>query len=97
VLAKTRLFFITDVHGSDRCFRKFLNSAKFYGANVLILGGDITGKVIVPIIKRRDGTYVTRHIGNEIVMKGESEVAETKRNVSDSGAYPYVTDVQPCP
>jgi len=27
------------VHGSERCFRKFLNAARFYDAQLLILGG----------------------------------------------------------
>jgi Icc-related predicted phosphoesterase len=44
-----RVFFDTDVHGSERCFKKFLNAGKFYNANVLILARDITGKMIVPI------------------------------------------------
>lgn len=90
-MSKTRLFFITDVHGSDRCFRKFLNSAKFYGANVLILGGDITGKSIVPIVKQPDGSYLTKHIGNEVRMANEAQLAETRKQIADSGAYPYVT------
>lgn len=54
-MARTRIFFVTDVHGSDKCFRKFINAAKFYNANVLILGGDIAAKVIVPFVKGRTG------------------------------------------
>ena len=46
---RKRICFVTDVHGSERCFRKFLNTAKFYDAQYLILGGDITGKTLVPI------------------------------------------------
>ncbi len=52
-----RLFFATDVHGSEVCWRKFINSAKHYGANVLILGGDMTGKAVIPIIDNGGGTY----------------------------------------
>ena len=48
---KVRLFFATDVHGSEVCWRKFINSAKHYEANVLILGGDMTGKAIVPVVE----------------------------------------------
>ncbi len=91
-MAKTRLYFVTDVHGSDRCFRKFLNSAKFYGAGVLILGGDITGKAIVPIIKRADGTYDTRFIGTDMKIKSEEELVQMKKQIGDAGSYPYVTD-----
>jgi len=53
----TTLFFATDVHGSQRTWRKFLNAGKFYGADVLVMGGDIIGKVAVPIIRQKDGSY----------------------------------------
>jgi len=43
----TTIYYASDVHGSERCFRKFLNAAKFYNANVLVMGGDILGKAIV--------------------------------------------------
>jgi Icc-related predicted phosphoesterase len=43
-----RLFFATDLHGSEVCFRKFLAAAKVYEPDVLILGGDFAGKGLVP-------------------------------------------------
>ena len=53
----TRLFFATDLHASERTFRKFINAGKFYEANVLVMGGDITGKLLIPIIKEQNGCY----------------------------------------
>ena len=53
----TRLFFSTDLHGSERTYRKFINAGKFYEANVLIIGGDITGKLLIPIIKDKNGNF----------------------------------------
>ena len=50
-----RVFFATDIHGSETCFRKFLNSAAFYEADVIVLGGDMTGKALVPIVSNGDG------------------------------------------
>ena len=91
-VTKTRLFFVTDVHGSNRCFRKFVNSAKFYQAGVLILGGDITGKTIVPVVKQPDGSHLARHIGNEVRITSESQLKEIMREISDAGAYPHVVD-----
>jgi uncharacterized protein len=44
------IFFATDVHGSETCFRKFVNAYFVYHADVLILGGDMTGKLAVPIV-----------------------------------------------
>ena len=52
----TRVFFVTDVYGSERCFKQFLNAGKFYTANAVMLAGGITGKMIVPIVKQSDGT-----------------------------------------
>ena len=61
----TRIFFTTDVHASDRCFRKFLNASKVYKADCLVLGGDITGKVLVPIIEAPEGTFRARLFGKD--------------------------------
>ena len=48
-MADLTIFYVADIHGSDICFRKWLNAAGFYGADVLIIGGDLTGKVLLPI------------------------------------------------
>jgi uncharacterized protein len=92
VSKKTRLFFVTDVHGSDRCFRKFLNAGKFYNAGVLILGGDITGKMIVPIIRQANGTYKSNHAGSEITLKSKEEADALAKTIRDSGYYPYFAE-----
>ena len=42
-----RIFFATDIHGSDVCWRKFLNAGAFHKADVLVMGGDMTGKAMV--------------------------------------------------
>ena len=93
-MAKTRIFFITDVHGSNRCFRKFLNAAKFYSSNCLILGGDITGKMLVPIIEKSDGTYSCHFEGNDMVLKGKGELEELMKKAGDSGSYSKVVSPQ---
>lgn len=86
----TRVFFVTDVHGSDKCFRKFLNAAKAYDAGVLILGGDITGKAIVPIIEKGGEKYSCKFFGNNLVMNSREELDSTIKMIRDSGFYPYV-------
>jgi uncharacterized protein len=88
----TRLYFVTDVHGSDRCFRKFLNAGKFYKANVLILGGDITGKMIVPIISQGNGGYRANYTGSETTMKSKQEADSLAKSIRDSGYYPYFAE-----
>jgi Icc-related predicted phosphoesterase len=90
-LPKTRIFFITDIHGSDRCFRKFLNAAKFYQADVLILGGDITGKVLTPIIQEAD-TFRCTYQGSEMVLKTKAELDDFRNTAADSGSYTVVVE-----
>ena len=90
-VANTRIFFTSDVHGSEVCFMKFLNAAKFYEADVVVLGGDITGKMIVPIVNQTDGTAVAEFLGSQQVMKTAAEVQALEKNIRNSGYYPYST------
>ena len=53
----TRLFFATDIHGSERTYRKFINAGKFYGVHVIVMGGDISGKLMIPIIREGAGPF----------------------------------------
>lgn len=91
-MVKTRVFFVTDVHGSDRCFRKFVNAGKFYNAGVLVLGGDITGKMIVPIVKQPDGTSTCEFGGTAYVLKTPEQINEVVKSIKDSGFYPYMAE-----
>lgn len=86
----TRLFFTTDVHASDRCFRKFLNAAKIYKADRLILGGDITGKLLVPIVETNSGDYNANIFGNESSF-GKEKLEETRKTLQDAGQYSFLT------
>lgn len=43
----TKIFFATDLHGSEPCFKKFLRAGTFYGADILFLGGDYGAKELV--------------------------------------------------
>jgi uncharacterized protein len=82
----TRVFYATDLHGSEVCWRKFLNAAKFYRANALICGGDMTGKAIIPIVE--DGTgYEFTLAGNQQHVAAE-EVDDAMTRVQRRGYYP---------
>ncbi len=85
-----RIFFTTDVHGSDRCFRKFLNASKVYKADSLILGGDITGKVLIPIVERPDGNFEVALFGKQEVIRKE-KVQEVRKALQDAGQYSFET------
>lgn len=70
---------------------KFLNAAKFYKADVLILGGDITGKMIVPIVEQPDGTYLAEFLGSQHLLKTTQEREALEKNIHNNGCYPYLT------
>jgi len=82
-----RLFFATDIHGSEVCWRKFLNAGAFHKADVLIMGGDMTGKAMVPITGSGDAWQVT--LQEQVTsLNGEAEVAAMEKRISDRGYYP---------
>jgi Icc-related predicted phosphoesterase len=82
-----RILFATDVHGSERCFRKFLNAAPFYGVDYLILGGDITGKMMVPIVRKANGTYECRYGDAVYSDLDKAGVEELKGRIRGFGHY----------
>jgi Icc-related predicted phosphoesterase len=80
------IFFATDIHGSDVCFRKFLAAAEVYGADTLVMGGDITGKIVVPI--HPDGSaHVARWRGETHRFETAGELAAFENRLADAGAY----------
>ena len=93
-MAVTRVFFTTDTHGSSVCFRKFINAGKFYEANVIILGGDITGKKVIPFVRQPSGLINVNHLDREHVLKDEEQVETLRRNIVDMGYYPFMTDTE---
>jgi len=87
---KTRIFFVSDVHGSERCFRKFLNAAKFYSANVLILGGDITGKALVPVLQLSEDKFRLNFQGQEVNVK-KKDLQDYLTSLRNNGLYYFMT------
>jgi Icc-related predicted phosphoesterase len=86
-----RLFFATDVHGSETCWRKFLNSGKHYEADVIVLGGDMTGKALVPVVHDGGDRWHATLLENRHDLDGEEAVAEFEQAVSRRGYYPFRT------
>src|SRR5208282_4239351 len=90
----TRIFYTTDLHGSEKVFVKFLNAAKMYKANVVIMGGDMTGKMIVPIVKQPDGSYKSKLLGTDVSATNKEEIEKLESNIRYNGFYPYYTNPQ---
>jgi len=84
-----KIFFATDIHGSEICWRKFLNSAAFYKADLVVLGGDVTGKVLVPILAM-PGHWEVTFGGQRLQPETKAELDEIQRKIRDRGSYPAV-------
>ncbi|HEX6269133.1 MAG TPA: hypothetical protein VFZ43_02765 [Anaerolineales bacterium] len=88
----TRLFFATDIHGSERTYRKFINAGKFYDANVIVMGGDIQGKLLIPIIKEANGHYRATLQGTVQKISSEAELQQFQEKISLLGFYSQIMD-----
>lgn len=90
---QTTLFFATDLHGSEKCFRKFVNAKKFYDADVLILGGDLTGKAVVPFVDEGNG-WRAEYPNQTKTFNEEPAVTEAEQQVRNAGNYPVRLDAK---
>jgi len=82
-----KIFFATDIHGSEICWRKFLNAAAFYKADLVVLGGDVTGKIMVPIVARNGYWEVTIR-GERRRLENREELQAAEKQLRDRGSYP---------
>src|SRR5207245_6303055 len=81
-----RVFYTTDLHGSEVCWRKFLNAAKFYNADVLICGGDMTGKAMIPLVEDGDAYELT--LSGQRQRVSRDEVSAMESQIQRKGYYP---------
>lgn len=86
----TRIFFVADLHGSERCFRKFVNAGTVYRANVLLIGGDIAGKTITPLWPE-DGGWAGQYLGARRWVQTASDLARFEEDLRSLGTIPYRT------
>jgi Icc-related predicted phosphoesterase len=87
-----RLFYAGDLHGSRVCWKKFVNAAAHYPADALVMGGDLTGKALVPIVRAGDGSYRARVIGEEREARTAEELDHLQEAISTNGMYPLILD-----
>jgi len=84
------IFYVADIHGSDACFKKWLSAGKHFNADILVLGGDITGKLFIPLY-RRGGATVATWEGRPVTMETQAEIAGFAKTARARGAYTYET------
>lgn len=84
-----RIFYSVDLHAGETAFRKFTNAGKFYRADLVLNGGDFTGKMVVPIVESA-GVYTCRYYGSTVKVKKAKDIPDLERNLRDAGFYPML-------
>ena len=46
-----RIYYASDIHGTEVLWRKFLHAPAVYDTPVIVMGGDVTGKVVIPLVE----------------------------------------------
>ncbi len=84
------LYYASDVHGSDQCWRKFLGAGRFYEVEALVMGGDLTGKAIVPISRNGSGVFSSTFLGETRSGSSQRELDELLDAIRFNGMYPWL-------
>ena len=83
-----RLYYASDIHGTETLWRKFLAAARVYDAGVLVMGGDVTGKVVVPVVED-GGAYVAELFGQPERAGTVEELDALEQRIRANGMYPH--------
>jgi Icc-related predicted phosphoesterase len=87
---RCRLFYASDIHGSDRCFRKWVNAARVYQVDALVFGGDVAGKIVVPIVRYSQDRHVVQLHGRTLELAAGQELEAVRSQIRASGRYDVV-------
>ncbi|MBI5475223.1 MAG: hypothetical protein HY964_00635 [Ignavibacteriales bacterium] len=83
-----KILFASDLHGSDLVFEKLLDATITWKAHALIIGGDVSGKTMTPILQKSPHSYEANFQGNRLNLESEIEVEKLEKHISSSGSYP---------
>jgi Icc-related predicted phosphoesterase len=88
----TKAFFSVDVHGATGVWKKWLRTPGMYNVDILMFCGDLTGKILIPLVKQKDGTRLLSY-GTTRTLTTDAEVQEVKDQYATGG--PYVLECSP--
>lgn len=84
-----RVLFVADLHSSEITFRKAMNAVGVYEATALVIGGDLTGKQLVPVVQGADGWRATV-LNEECAGHEDDDLAPLLARIRDLGQYPVI-------
>jgi Icc-related predicted phosphoesterase len=86
-----RLYVCSDIHASERSWRKFLNAmrANVYRVDAAVIAGDLTGKALIAVVRGDEGGEVWNAtvLGQRRVARNEAELVALERSIADLGYY----------
>jgi Icc-related predicted phosphoesterase len=88
-----RLYYASDIHGTEVLWRKFLHAPSVYEAPVIIMGGDVTGKAVIPLVEE-DGAIVAELFGVPERAVTPEERAALEHRIRSNGMYPHVMSAE---
>ncbi|MCL4343542.1 MAG: metallophosphoesterase [Nitrososphaerota archaeon] len=88
-MGSIKLFFATDLHGSEKCFRKFISASKAYSPDIMVIGGDLTGKAIIPFVVKSSGVIMADYFGQKMLIESKDQERRYAEEAADYGYYPY--------
>ena len=91
-MGMTRLLYASDFHGSEAFFRKFLGAALHYKADAVIVGGDVTGKAMIPIVRTGPDRYEAALFNRRETPTTAQELERLRQTITNVGFYPIVLE-----
>lgn len=88
--ASLRLYYASDIHGTEVLWRKFLHAPAVYHTPVIVMGGDVTGKAVIPLVEDPDGSVTAQLFGQPEHAGTPEERAELEHRIRSNGMYPHV-------
>ena len=87
-----RLYVVSDIHASEKGWRKMLNAARLgmYEADAVLYAGDLTGKAMVPVVETNDG-YEAELAGRLRRARSETELERLEQDIANLGFYVFRT------
>ncbi|MBI2763668.1 MAG: metallophosphoesterase [Chloroflexi bacterium] len=86
-----RLYVCSDIHASERSWRKFLNAMKanVYKVDAAVIAGDLTGKALIAVVQGDHGgeVWTATVLGQRRIARDEAELLGLERSIADLGYY----------
>ena len=89
-----RLYYASDIHGTEVLWRKFLHAPSVYEAPVIVMGGDVTGKAVIPLVEASDGVVTAELFGQPERAATPEERAELEHRIRSNGMYPHLMSAE---